>query len=169
VARIEKATNELVGQYNITEHNAYHGLWYGRLNHVFELAGALYQPRPKPVKRKRKVKSCAVVTALVVRKTFGKRGRGEKSIHSKTQTSAQELALAKPLKHSMKFAAKSSGLSAVEKASLAGVDAAGKKPKRVLNLFGSDSSVSGSEPVPSEMSLGISGFKRSVETSSDRR
>jgi hypothetical protein len=68
-----------------------------------------------------------------------------------TQTSAQELALAKPLKHSMKFAAKSSGLSLAEKAVVTGVEAAGKKmfsisatgsgatcaPKRALNLFDS--------------------------------
>jgi hypothetical protein len=48
------------------------------------------------------------------------------------------------------FATNSSRLSAVEKASLAGVDAAGKKPKRALNWFGSDLSVSDSEAVPSE-------------------
>jgi hypothetical protein len=44
VERIENATNELVGQYDIAEHNAYQGLRYGRLNRIFELAGILYPP-----------------------------------------------------------------------------------------------------------------------------
>jgi hypothetical protein len=70
--------------------------------------------------------------------------------HSETHTFAQELSLAKALKRSMKFAAKSSGLSAAEKASLAGVNAAGKKPKLALDLFGSDSSAFDDEAVPSK-------------------
>jgi hypothetical protein len=41
--------------------------------------------------------------------------------------SAQELALAKPLKCNTKFAAKSSRLSPTEKASIVGVEAAGRK------------------------------------------
>jgi hypothetical protein len=69
------------------------------------------------------------------------------------QTSTQELALAKPLNHSVKFAAKSSRLSAMEEASLAGVNATGKKPKRVLDLFGSNSSASDSEAIPSKRPL----------------
>jgi hypothetical protein len=67
-----------------------------------------------------------------------------------TQTSTQELALANPLKCSMKFAAKSSGLSAAEKASLTGVNSASKNPKHVQDLFDSDSSVSDGEAVPFE-------------------
>jgi hypothetical protein len=35
------ATILLVGNYNITERNAYKGLQHGRLNRVFELAGML--------------------------------------------------------------------------------------------------------------------------------
>jgi hypothetical protein len=50
----------------------------------------------------------------------------------------------------VKLAAKSSGLSAAEKASLAGVDAANKKPKHAVNLFGFDSSASDGEAVPSK-------------------
>jgi hypothetical protein len=69
-------------------------------------------------------------------------------IHFGTQTSAQELALAKPLKCSMKFAARSSELSATEKTSLARVNDAGKKPKHALDLFGSDSSASDGDAVP---------------------
>jgi hypothetical protein len=95
-----------------------------------------------------KVKSSAAVTVPVARKASDKRGCGRN--HSEMQTSAQEISLAKALKRSMKFAAKSSGLSAVDKASLAGVNAVGKKPKRALDLFGSDSSGSNSEVVPSK-------------------
>jgi hypothetical protein len=72
VARFEKAAKVLVGWYNITEHNGYQGLRYGRLNCVFELAGALCHPRPEPVKHKRKVKSSAAAIALVARKTSSK-------------------------------------------------------------------------------------------------
>jgi hypothetical protein len=81
-----------------------------------------------------------------------------------TQTSAQELALAKPLKRSTKFAAKSFGLSPAEKASITGVEATGNKmsststtgsdatraPKRALNLFDSGSSVSDDGAAPLE-------------------
>jgi hypothetical protein len=41
------ATILLVGNYNITERNAYKGLQHGRLNRVFELAGMLCQPHPQ--------------------------------------------------------------------------------------------------------------------------
>jgi hypothetical protein len=40
--RIAKAASLLVGNYNISEHNAYKGLRHGRLNRVFELASVLY-------------------------------------------------------------------------------------------------------------------------------
>jgi hypothetical protein len=66
------------------------------------------------------------------------------------QSSSQELALAKPLKRSMKFATKSSGLSAAENASLAGVNAAGQKPMHALDLFGPNSSAPNSKVVPSK-------------------
>jgi hypothetical protein len=49
VVRIEDAAKELVGRYNITEHNAYQRLQHGWLNRIFELAGILCQPRPEPV------------------------------------------------------------------------------------------------------------------------
>jgi hypothetical protein len=52
VAHIEKAKNELVGRYNLTEHNTYQGLQHGRLNRIFELAGILCQPRPEPIVHK---------------------------------------------------------------------------------------------------------------------
>jgi hypothetical protein len=101
-------------------------------------------------------------TALALRKTSGKWGRRRKSSHSRTQTSTQELPLVKPLKRSMKFAAKSSGLSPAEKASITGVEAAGKKasststagsgtihaPKLALNLFDSGSSMSDDKTAP---------------------
>jgi hypothetical protein len=38
-ARIANAASLLVGNYNISKHNAYLGLQHGRLNRVFELAG----------------------------------------------------------------------------------------------------------------------------------
>jgi hypothetical protein len=100
--------------------------------------------------------------ALALRKTSGKWGHGRRSSHSVTQASAQELALAKLLKCSMKFVAKSSGFSLAEKASVAGVEAAGKKmsstslagsattcaPKHALNLFDSGSLASDDETDP---------------------
>jgi hypothetical protein len=45
-AWIVNAASLLMGNYNITKHNAYKGLRHGRLNQVFELAGVLCQPRP---------------------------------------------------------------------------------------------------------------------------
>jgi hypothetical protein len=104
-------------------------------------------------------KSVAMRMAPALRKTFKKWGHGRRFSHSRTQTSAQELALAMPLKCSTKFATKASGLSPAEKASIAGVEATGKKtssafvarngmtraPKHSLNLFDSGSSVSDDE------------------------
>jgi hypothetical protein len=99
-----------------------------------------------------------------LRKTSKKWGRGRRSSHSGTQTSAQDLALARPMKHSIKFAAKFSELSPTEKASVAGVEAAGKKTsstftarsgatcalKCALNLFDIGSSASDDETAPPE-------------------
>jgi hypothetical protein len=80
-----------------------------------------------------------------------------------THTSAQEVALAKSLKHNMKFSAKSSGLSTAEKASVTGVEVASKMsstsaagsgatcaPKHVLDLFDSSSSALNGETAPLE-------------------
>jgi hypothetical protein len=153
VARIKKSMNLLDGKYNIAEHKANHGLRHGRLNHIFGLVGVLCQPRPEPIVWKHK--SAITGIAAAPRKIASKRGRGRRSSHSGTETSAQELALAKPLKCSMKFAVKSSGLSSAEKASVTGVGATGKKmcptstggsgatraPKRALNQFDSGSLV----------------------------
>jgi hypothetical protein len=129
VARVENAANLLVGNYNIVEHNAYQGLRYGRLNRIFELVGVLCQPRPEPIMQKHK--SAATGVALEPRKTFRKRGRGRRSSHSVTQTSAQELALAKPLKRSTKMTSTSAAGSGATCA-----------PKCGLNLFDSSSSAS---------------------------
>jgi hypothetical protein len=49
VAHVENVVNLLVGNYNIVEHKAYQGLRYSRLNHIFELARVLCQPRPEPI------------------------------------------------------------------------------------------------------------------------
>jgi hypothetical protein len=76
---------------------------------------------------------------------------GRRSSHSVIQTSAQELALAKPLKCNVKFVAKSSRLSPTKKDVVAGIEAVAKKmsststtgsgvthaPKYALNLFDS--------------------------------
>jgi hypothetical protein len=144
-ARIEKAANELIGWYNLAEHKAYKGLCHGWVNHVFELANFLCQPRPEPAGTKRKMESPDAAVALAAKKTSGKQGCGKKSTHTETHTSAQELTSAKPLGHGKKFSAKSSRLSIAEKASLVGIGAAGGKPKRVVNLFGSNSSASDDE------------------------
>jgi hypothetical protein len=61
--RIANAVNLLVGNYNVTEHNACQGLRHGRLNHVFELVGVLCQPDPELVVQK--PKSASMVPALM--------------------------------------------------------------------------------------------------------
>jgi hypothetical protein len=91
------------------------------------------------------MKSPDATVAPVAKKTSKKRGPGKKSTHTETHTSTQELALTKHLGRGMKFSAKSSGLSVVEKASLVGIGAAGGKPKHAVNLFGSNSSTSDGE------------------------
>jgi hypothetical protein len=48
-AWIVNSMNLLVGNYNITEHNAYSGLQHGRLNRILELAEVLYQPQPESI------------------------------------------------------------------------------------------------------------------------
>jgi hypothetical protein len=94
----------------------------------------------------------------------GKWGHRRRSSHSAVQTSVQELALAKPLKHSSKLATKSSGLSVAERAFVAGVKTGSKKMSssftdgsgmtpaltHALNLFDLDSSASDDENAPPE-------------------
>jgi hypothetical protein len=75
------------------EHNAYQGLWHGRLNRIFELPKILCEPRPEPVVRK--CKSAATGMALVPGKTSRRHGRSRRSSRYVAQISAQELALLK--------------------------------------------------------------------------
>jgi hypothetical protein len=91
------------------------------------------------------MKSPDATVAPAVKKTSRKRGRGKKSTRTETHTSAQELTSAKPLGCGKKFSTRSFGLSVVEKASLVGIGATGRKPKRVVNLFGSNSLASDHE------------------------
>jgi hypothetical protein len=129
VACNEKAANELVGQYNLVEHNAYHGLHHGRINPVFEIAGFLCRAYPELAGPKRQVKSSDTADAPVVKKTSGKRGRGKKSTRPESHISALEFTSARPVGHGKKSSGRSSGL----------------KPKCTLNLFASNSSTSGEE------------------------
>jgi hypothetical protein len=159
---IVNVANLLVGNYNVAEHNAYQGLRHGRLNHIFELARVLYQPRPELIVRKHK--PAAATLAPLPRETSGKCGRGRKSFDFGTQTSALEVTLAKLVKRSNKFIAKSSRLIIVEKATAMTIKIAGKKTHsasaggsdtiqastRALDLFGSSSSASDDETTPRE-------------------
>jgi hypothetical protein len=96
------------------------------------------------------VKSPDAVMALVAGKTSRKRGRGRKLTRRETRTSAQDIAVAKPLGSGKILSAKSSGFSIAEKASLVGIETAGGKPKCALNLFNSDSSTSNDDTTPSQ-------------------
>jgi hypothetical protein len=107
----------------------------------------------------RKHKPATASPAPTHGKTSGKRGRGIKSFDSGDKTSTLELALAKPVKHSKKFVAKSFGLGVAKKATAATVRITSKKmytataggsdetraPTRALDLFGSASSASDDE------------------------
>jgi hypothetical protein len=75
------------------------------------LAGILCQPHPELIMQKHK--STTVVTASTLRKTSRKHGHGRKSNHYEAQTSAQELAMAKPVKPRKKFVVASSGLGPI--------------------------------------------------------
>jgi hypothetical protein len=104
-----------------------------------------------------KCKSAAAVSAPIAKKVSEKRRRARGLSNSGTQTSMQELALAKPIKTSKKFVVQSSGLSIVEKAFPVGAKIAGKRTSfgsaggsdaarasgRVLDLFDLGSSASG--------------------------
>jgi hypothetical protein len=114
----------------------------------------------------RKCESAVTASAPVPRKTLGKHGRMRKSFHSEGQPSAQELALAKPVKCSNKFVVKSIGLRVAEKATITVVKIAGKKTCSAsagesgvtralacaLDLFGSGSLASDNEATPQEPS-----------------
>jgi hypothetical protein len=98
---------------------------------------------------------------LAPKKTSGKCGRGCQSSRSKAQTSAQELALAKALKSSKKFAMKTFvvGSKAVGKKTLntsAGGSGATHALKCALNLFGSNSLASDGHIIPVERSCNCS-------------
>jgi hypothetical protein len=98
------------------------------------------------------------------RKTSGKCGHGRKSFDSGTQTSALELALAKPMKRNNKFVTKSSRLSIAEKATDVTIKIVSKKmysasaggssmirpSTRALDLFGSGSLAYDDETTPRE-------------------
>jgi hypothetical protein len=90
-ARITNVVNLLVGNYNIIEHNACQGLWHGRLNHVFELVGVLWQPRPEPMVRKHK--SAGMVSAPTQKRASKKWRHPRGSSRPGTQTSVKELTL----------------------------------------------------------------------------
>jgi hypothetical protein len=142
---IVNATNLLVGNYNIMEHNTCKGLWGGQLNRVFELAGVLCQPRSEPIVRKRK--SGGMVPTSAPKRAIEKRRRVRGSSRSGDRTSVKELALAKSLKLSKKFVLHSS------KSSSAGGGSAAPAPAHTLDLFDLGSSASDAEPtdpVPSQ-------------------
>jgi hypothetical protein len=121
------------------------------------LAGVLCQPQPEPIVQK--CKPATTAPDPLLRKTLGKRGRGRKPLDSGAQTFAVELTLAKPVKCSKNFVAKSSGFSIAEKAIVVDIRIDGKKtystsaggsgaaraPTRALDLFGSGSSASNDE------------------------
>jgi hypothetical protein len=122
--------------------------------------------RPEPIAHApRKQKVVAAVQAPVPNKATEKRKCMKGSSRSGHQTSAQELALAKPLKQSRKFSSQSSGLSIIEKlpprmlklaggktsSTSAGGGGAGRDLSCALDLFDSGSSASNGEvltPVP---------------------
>jgi hypothetical protein len=106
-----------------------------------------------------------VAQAPALKKATEKWKHAKGSSCSRDQTSAQELALAKPLKQRRKFVSQSSGLSITEKTSFANVKISGAKTSltsvggggegqalaHALDLFDSDSSASDGEvaaPVP---------------------
>jgi hypothetical protein len=107
-ACIVSAANVPVGNYNITEHKVCQGLWHGRLNHVFELAGVLCQSRLEFMVQK--WKPAGAMPTLAQKGALGKWRRPRVSSHFGTQTSALELKLAKPVRPSKKFIAQASGL-----------------------------------------------------------
>jgi hypothetical protein len=102
-ARIAMATNQLVGNYNATEHSACSKLWHGRLNHIFELAGVNYQSHVEPIARASKKwrGSAAELPSQTMRAK--KRKRKKISSRSGDWTFERENTLAKPMKQSQKF------------------------------------------------------------------
>jgi hypothetical protein len=126
-ARITLVANQLVGNYSSSKHRTCSKeLRYGRLNHVFELAGVSYQPHLEPIAHmmKRRQAATAVVEALTSRKTSGGKKWKKASSRSGDKTAKQETMQAKALKASKKFSVQKSevhpsGLSVGEKASSA--------------------------------------------------
>jgi hypothetical protein len=118
-ARITNVASLLVGNYNITKHNAYKGLRHRRLNQVFDLASVLCQSHPEPIVCKQKIVVSLSALVLPSQKTDQKWRRVKGSSCLGDQTSTQELALVKALKPSKKFILGSSGLSLAKKASTA--------------------------------------------------
>jgi hypothetical protein len=114
-----------VGNYNITTQKDCQGLWHGRLNRVFELAGVLCQSCLEFMVQKQK--HAGALPTLTQKGASGKRRRPRVSSHFGTQTSTLELNLAKPVRPSKKFVAQASGLSITEKSSSVGITVSRKK------------------------------------------
>jgi hypothetical protein len=156
-ARITNAMNLLVGNYNITEHNACQELRHGWVNHIFELVRVLCQPHPEPAVQKR-----MSMPVLMPKKASEKQKCRVGSSRSRTQTFTQELSMAKPMKMRKKFVVQSLGLSIAEKTSPMGVKVARKRASstfacgsdvapvsaRALDLFDSGSSSLNGEAAP---------------------
>jgi hypothetical protein len=100
-ARIASATNQLVGNYGTTKHHACATqLLHDRLNHVSELAGVNYQPRPEPAARvvkNRKASGVEIIPPPTKKIGDVKRWR-KASSQTGDKTSEQEVLLVKPLK-----------------------------------------------------------------------
>jgi hypothetical protein len=112
--RIIHAANLLVGNYNITEHNACTGGLIVCLS--WWVCSASPVQSPLPVLQGNKRLLCDVGSGI--EESYRRRRKRLKgSSRSRDQTSAQELALAKPMKQRKKIISQSSGLSATEKSS----------------------------------------------------
>jgi hypothetical protein len=77
-ARIASMGNQLVGNYRGLEHHACATqLLHNCLNHVFELAGVKYQPRPEPIARvpKKRKATGVSITPPPTKKTGGAKKR----------------------------------------------------------------------------------------------
>jgi hypothetical protein len=74
-AQIVLAVGQLVGNYSSSEHRTCSKeLRHGRLNHVFELVGVSYQPRPEPIAHATKKRQAvvAIVMSPPLKKVRGK-------------------------------------------------------------------------------------------------
>jgi hypothetical protein len=69
--------NQLVGNYRGLEHHACATqLLHNCLNHVFELAGVKYQPRPEPIARVPKKRKATGVSITPPRKRVARKSGG---------------------------------------------------------------------------------------------